>query len=43
MTAYAWWDPDIGWPRASLSTIATCYIAGQLTGAWRRRGRIAKG
>ncbi|MFF2185627.1 hypothetical protein [Streptomyces sp. NPDC058155] len=41
--AYAWWSPDIGWFRASLSTIATCYIAGQLTGAWRRRGRIRKG
>lgn len=43
VAAYAWWSPDIGWFRASLSTIATCYIAGQLTGAWRRRGRVTKG
>ncbi|MEV0774738.1 hypothetical protein [Streptomyces sp. NPDC050428] len=43
VTAYAWWDPDIGWLRASLSTIATCYITGRLTGAWRRRGRVRKG
>ncbi|MFC8825149.1 hypothetical protein ACFT9I_07295 [Streptomyces sp. NPDC057137] len=42
VTAYAWWSPDIGWFRASLSTIATCYIARQLTGAWRRRGRVTK-
>lgn len=41
--AYAWWSPDIGWFRASLSTIATLYIAGQLTGAWRRRGRVTRG
>ncbi|MFD3921131.1 hypothetical protein [Streptomyces sp. NPDC058595] len=41
--AYAWWSPDIGWFRASLSTIATCYIAAQLTGAWRRRRRLTKG
>ncbi|WSL55271.1 DUF4034 domain-containing protein [Streptomyces sp. NBC_01725] len=41
--AYAWWSPDIGWFRASLSTIATCYIAGQLTGAWRRKRRVTKG
>ncbi|MFE3585988.1 hypothetical protein ACFXOY_00545 [Streptomyces niveus] len=39
VTAYAWWSPDIGWFRASLSTIATCYLTGQLAGAWRRRGR----
>lgn len=38
VTAYAWWSPDIGWFRASLSTIATCYLTGQLAGAWRRRG-----
>ncbi|WP_229700843.1 hypothetical protein [Streptomyces camponoticapitis] len=44
VTAYAWWSPDIGWLRASLSTIATCYVAGQLAGAWRRRrGRVGKG
>lgn len=45
VTAYAWWSPDIGPFRASLSTIATCYITGQLVGAWRRRrrGRVAKG
>ncbi|MEV8409059.1 hypothetical protein AB0R12_25695 [Streptomyces niveus] len=41
VTAYAWWSPDIGWFRASLSTIATCYLTGQLAGAWRRRGRGA--
>lgn len=41
--AYAWWSPDIGWFRASLSTIATCYIAAQLTGAWRRRRRLTNG
>lgn len=35
VAAYAWWSPDIGWCRASLSTIATCYIAGQLTNARR--------
>ncbi|WP_405679478.1 hypothetical protein OG292_14370 [Streptomyces sp. NBC_01511] len=43
--AYAWWSPDIGWFRASLSTVATCYIAGQLASAWRQRrrgrGRVA--
>ncbi|MEV8362955.1 hypothetical protein [Streptomyces niveus] len=39
VTAYAWWSPDIGWFRASLSTIATCYLTGQLAGAWRRRAR----
>lgn len=39
VTAYAWWSPDIGWFRASLSTIAMCYLTGQLAGAWRRRGR----
>ncbi|MEU9746759.1 DUF4034 domain-containing protein [Streptomyces niveus] len=38
VTAYAWWSPDIGWFRASLSTIATCYLTGQLAGEWRRRG-----
>lgn len=43
VTAYAWWSPDIGPFRASLSTIATCYIAGQLTGAWRRRRRRRRG
>ncbi|WP_405801851.1 hypothetical protein [Streptomyces sp. NBC_01506] len=43
VTAYAWWAPDIGWLRSSLSTVATCYIAGQLAGAWRRRGRVTKG
>ncbi|WP_405441213.1 hypothetical protein [Streptomyces niveus] len=42
VTAYAWWSPDIGWFRASLSTIATCYLTGQLAGAWRRRGRATK-
>lgn len=36
VTSYAWWSPDIGWLRSSLSTIATCYITGQLVGAWRR-------
>ncbi|MET9553256.1 hypothetical protein [Streptomyces sp. NPDC006645] len=39
VTAYAWWSPDIGWFRASLSTVATCYITGQLTAAWRRGRR----
>ncbi|MFD3520953.1 hypothetical protein [Streptomyces sp. NPDC058653] len=43
VTAYAWWSPDIGWLRASLSTIAVCYIGGQMAGAWRRRRRLAKG
>ncbi|MGW8667110.1 hypothetical protein [Streptomyces niveus] len=42
VTAYAWWSPDIGWFRASLSTIATCYLTGQLAGAWRGRERTAK-
>ncbi|MFD7513609.1 hypothetical protein ACFV85_02205 [Streptomyces niveus] len=46
VTAYAWWSPDIGWFRASLSTVATCYLTGQLAGAWRRRrperGRATK-
>lgn len=42
VTAYAWWSPDIGWFRASLSTIATCYLTGQLAGAWRRRGRATR-
>ncbi|MFC9748123.1 hypothetical protein [Streptomyces niveus] len=43
VTAYAWWSPDIGWFRASLSTIATCYLTGQLAGAWRRRRRVTRG
>lgn len=35
--AYAWWTPDIGPVRSTLSTLAALFLAGQLTAAWRRR------
>ncbi|WP_406322311.1 hypothetical protein [Streptomyces sp. NBC_01637] len=35
--AYAWWTPDIGPVRSTLSTLTALFLAGQLTGAWRRR------
>lgn len=35
--AYAWWNPDIGPVRSTLSTLTALFLAGQLTAAWRRR------
>ena len=34
---YAWWTPDIGWFRSTVSTAVALYFAGKLIRALRRR------
>ncbi|WP_328583231.1 hypothetical protein [Streptomyces sp. NBC_00370] len=41
-TAYAWWAPDVGHLRAVLASVATLYLGGQLTRAWRQRTRAPR-
>jgi hypothetical protein len=38
-TAYTWWSPDAGALRATMTTIATLYLAAPLSRAWRQRRR----